>query len=145
MDINEFFRDMRFALDFAFNFDTMQIESTIPSRRTRIVLADGESVSIQANEFSYCSPRQNFTADELATFINPYFSCEIGFPSFKADEWMEYAEQPEIPTDTVYGYVPVGVVQAVLDLHGGIDVDATLKLKHDREVARQTKLIEQLT
>ncbi len=30
-----------------------------------------------------------------------------------------YAEDPDNPTETVYGYVPVGVVQALAAKHGG--------------------------
>ena len=33
---------------------------------------------------------------------------------------MEYAENPDDPTDTVYGWVPVEVVEAVVNNHGGI-------------------------
>lgn len=33
---------------------------------------------------------------------------------------MEYAENPDEPTDTVYGYVPVSVVEAVINSRGGI-------------------------
>ncbi len=136
MNINEFFKDVRFVTDFAFNYGTMQRDENIPCRRTRIILADGKSVSVQANEHAYCSPRENMFLDGLSRYDTPYFKYEIGFPSFKAAEWMEYAEQPEQPTETVYGYVPVDVVQAVLDAHGGIDVEATLAFKKKREEDR---------
>lgn len=33
---------------------------------------------------------------------------------------MEYAENPSEPTDTVYGYVPVSIVEAVINSRGGI-------------------------
>lgn len=33
---------------------------------------------------------------------------------------MQYAEDEDRPTATVYGYVPVSVVEALIDKHGGI-------------------------
>ena len=36
---------------------------------------------------------------------------------------MEYAEDPENPTETVYGYVPSEVVQAVLDKHNTLAIE----------------------
>ena len=49
---------------------------------------------------------------------------ECGFPtSTPGWELMEYAETPEDPTNTVYGYVPVDVVRRELESHGMSDVD----------------------
>lgn len=58
------------------------------------------TVSIQANEYAYCSPRKN---------CSEYTHVEIGFPSFKfSDSFIgKYAEDKENPLDTVYAYVPV--------------------------------------
>ena len=140
MNIHEFMQDKRFALNYAFNFSNMSIDEDIPTTRTRIILADGESVSVQANEYAYCSPRENkFWSELLYYHAVPYYEYELGFPSFVAGEWLEYAEQPEKPTDTVYGYVPVDLVQKVLDTHGGIDVEATLAFKQKREEERKAK------
>ena len=47
-------------------------------------------------------------------------SVEIGFPSCEEPLIMPWAESPETPTDTVYGYVPVDVVTNVIVKHGGI-------------------------
>ena len=33
---------------------------------------------------------------------------------------MAYCEIPETPTETVYGYVPVGIVEALIESHGGM-------------------------
>ena len=33
---------------------------------------------------------------------------------------MNYAETPENPTETVYGWVPVEVVESVIEKHGGL-------------------------
>lgn len=139
MNIHEFMQDKRFAINYAFNFTDMSMDENIPTTRTRIILADGESVSVQANEYCYCHPRSNLSWIDLSSFSIPYYEYEIGFPSFVAGEWLEYAEQPEKPTDTVYGYVPVDLVQKVLDTHGGIDVEATLAFKQKREEERKVK------
>ena len=52
---------------------------------------------------------------------------EIGFPSQKESLIMRYCEDESKPTDTVYAFVPFNVVNDVLEKHGGIDIDATLK------------------
>lgn len=80
-------------------------------RNPRVVCLDGFSISIQANRFAYCTPRE----DE-----GPYSSVECGFPSDRpGSELLEYAEQKEDPTGTVYGYVPLEVVRSELLSHGG--------------------------
>ena len=47
------------------------------------------------------------------------------------EKWAEFApfDEDEVPdyTDTVYPYVPVGVVDKVLKKHGGIDLAETLR------------------
>ena len=140
MNIHEFMQDKRFAIGYALDYSSMTTDEDIPTTRTRIILVDGESVSVQANEYCYCSPRENQSWGELLHYHSvPYFKYEIGFPSFVAGEWMGYADQPEKPIDTVYGYVPADVVQRVLDAHGGIDVEATLAFKQKREEERKAK------
>lgn len=139
MNIHEFMQDKRFAIYYAFDFASMAMDENIPTTRTRIVLADGESLSVQANEYAYCHPRSNLSWIDLGYYDVPYYEYEIGFPSFVDATWLEYAEQPEKPTDTVYGYVPADVVQQVLDAHGGIDVEATLLFKQKREDERKAK------
>jgi hypothetical protein len=80
-------------------------------RFKRITCADGLSFSAQANEGAYCSPRDG---------VGPWVSVEIGFPSVVVEELMQYAENPEDPTGTVYGWVPVEVVESVIEKHGGL-------------------------
>jgi hypothetical protein len=69
-------------------------------------------MSVQANESAYCSPRHNDSGK--------YSFVEVGFPSEKEALLMPWAESPEDPTGTVYGYVPVDVVTNVLVKHGGM-------------------------
>lgn len=79
----------------------------------RIVCKDGTSVSVQASKFTYCAPRNDH---------GPWSSVELGFPSVKPnDTIMQYAESPDAPTDTVYGYVPLHEVAAWIDEHGGVE------------------------
>ncbi len=76
-----------------------------------ICCADGLEFSAQASAFHYSVPREN---------QGPWTAVEIGFPNQVVDEFLEYADDPENPTDTVYGRVPVAVVEAVVEKHGGI-------------------------
>ncbi|MBT4147279.1 MAG: hypothetical protein HOE45_10490 [Gammaproteobacteria bacterium] len=82
----------------------------------RMHFKSGFNVSIQANETNYCEPRNN---------IGPYTSVELGFPSAPEPLIIGYAEDADNPTETVYGWVPAGVVQALISKHGGIE-DGTL-------------------
>lgn len=67
-----------------------------------ITLADGTGLSVQAGEYLYSTPREDF-----AEFTH----VEVGFPSFTPpDSWMEYAEDVERPKGTVYGYIPIELV-----------------------------------
>ena len=86
----------------------------ILERRPAVRCADGFSVSVQASENNYCSPRENLPDGS-------YEEVELGYPS-EADELiMEYAENPDgSPTDSVYGYVPVSVVEELIWKHGGM-------------------------
>lgn len=76
----------------------------------RIKCADGFSLSVQATWGAYCLPRRN---------LGPWHQVEVGFPSAKPELIMDYAEQPERPTETVYGYVPIKLVEQLIALHGG--------------------------
>ena len=77
-----------------------------------VVCADGFTMSVQANENAYCSPRIN-NAER-------YTSCEVGYPSQVEDLILEYAEDKEHPTDTVYGWVPSERISLVIAKHGGM-------------------------
>jgi hypothetical protein len=86
--------------------------------RPRIYCKDGSSLSVQGSHTHYCTPRIDR--------INYYSSVEVGYPSIVPPaNWEEYCEQWENPTDTVYGYVPVDMVEAFIQDHGGIDEETT--------------------
>lgn len=79
--------------------------------RPRAVCKDGFEISIQASFHHYCSPR--------TTFEGPYAEVELGYPSEDEPLIHDYAEGDDY-TNTVYGYVPVGIVDQVLEKHGGL-------------------------
>lgn len=95
-------------------------------RVKRIECVDGFSMSVQAGEGMYCSPRRD-GADS-------YWEVEVGYPSEKPKFFAEYAEGSTQwdedaenygettynYTDTVYGYVPIELVEQEIAAHGGI-------------------------
>ena len=80
-------------------------------RYRRIVCADGFNMSVQASEASYSEPRNN---------SGPYTAVEVGFPSREDSILLQYAENPDRPTDSVYGWVPIDIVQLCIEAHGGM-------------------------
>ena len=123
--------------------ETINIATPAPGHyyqkvRPRIVCNDGYSASVQASEYMYCEPRytqwqnengwqvingnyygsseipRNFETDRFT----PYESVELGFPS-EADKLIyKYAEDDDY-TNTIYCYVPVKIVEQLIEKHGG--------------------------
>lgn len=88
-------------------------------RLAKIVCADGTSLSVQASEYHHSTPRSN---------AGPYTHVEVGFPSTAPPTfWKDFCEDPEKPTETVYGYVPIDYVLFFIASHGGIDREVTFK------------------
>ncbi len=81
---------------------------------------DGFNMSVQASSTHYCSPRES---------TNKYTAMETGYPSEYEADIIEYAEDLDNPTDTVYGYVPIEVIHDIIEKHGGIDVEKTFNNK----------------
>ena len=77
----------------------------------RVVCVDGFTMSVQADDFTYCAPRNN---------EGPYTAVEVGFPSEHEELIIDWAEDDSSPTETVYGYVPSHIVSLVLAKHGGM-------------------------
>jgi len=69
-------------------------------------------MSVQARATSYCSPRRDDAEH--------YESVEIGYPNRLETLLLHYAEDPENPEGTVYGWVPVSLVTLVIAKHGGM-------------------------
>ena len=78
----------------------------------KVVCKDGFAMSVQAGETQYCSPRQ--------TGAERYTEVEIGFPNRSEDLLLEFAEDSDKPTETVYSYVPASLVALVIAKHGGM-------------------------
>lgn len=82
------------------------------NRYERIVCADGFSMSVQAHQSAYCTPRRNRAS--------VYESVEVGFPTEREELLMDFCEDVMNPTATVYGWVPVQTVTNVIVKHGGM-------------------------
>ena len=83
----------------------------------RINCLDGESLSVQASSGHYCSPRDD---------VGPYTEVEVGYPTCSPPKsMMEFAENAENPTATIYAWVPVPVVREFIEDHGGFTKDGS--------------------
>lgn len=102
--LNAYLMDQRDLKD-----ERVQNDDSFPLAK-RIYCKDGFSLSVQATHGAYCTPRRN---------VGPWIKVEVGFPSAAPELIMEWAEQPEKPTDTVYGHVPIKLVAELIALHGG--------------------------
>ena len=78
----------------------------------QITCQDGFTMSVQANEGAYCMPRIDSASK--------YVAVEVGYPSKKEDLLLEWAESPQTPTQSVYGWVPAAQITLVVAKHGGI-------------------------
>ena len=77
----------------------------------QIICADGFTMSVQASENAYSTPKEN---------EGPYTAAEVGYPTEEESLLMQYVEDETKPTDTVYPYVPSSVISLVCVKHGGI-------------------------
>lgn len=97
-------------------YSTSNLGDYHPFIRTRIQCNDGFSISIQASTGHYCKPRR--------TFEGPYTEVELGYPSCSEESILPYKEEDWCePQDTIYPYVPVEVVDKMIQKHGGIIYD----------------------
>lgn len=78
-----------------------------------MVCKDGFSFSVQVSETHYCTPRENDAVH--------YTRAEVGYPSGPVPTLEEFGSG-----DGIYGYVPIEIIEAVVDAHGGYDEKATL-------------------
>jgi hypothetical protein len=117
------------------------------SGEAKITCADGFTLSVIAGGGTYCHPRpvlcyhsadhdmvhEPFAPyeDVAHDYEGPYDQVEVGFPSERPEpweEWRQFAEESEKPTETVYGYVPVGMVRVLVANHGGEREEGALVL-----------------
>ena len=123
MKINEFIKNNLKVT--TLSEDPLMKHMMTSSRLPHIICADGFSMSVQVGYSLYSTPKK---------IAKRYSAVEIGFPSEPEElikEWAEFTpfDEDAAPdyTDTVYPYVPVGVVHKVLKKHGGIDLAETLR------------------
>lgn len=77
-----------------------------------MICKDGYNVSMQANKFVYCSPRQDN--------VDHYDEVELGLPSEHDDLLTDYAEDmSKGQTKTIFPYTPVEIVNELIHKHGG--------------------------
>ena len=122
MNINEFIKNNLKVT--SYSTDPSMSHMLTSTRLPKIVCEDGFEMSVQVGFSLYSTPKK---------VAKRYSAVEIGFPSAPEPLIAEYAEDWEIENDddsrlceTVYGYVPVGVVDKVLKKHGGINLTQTL-------------------
>jgi hypothetical protein len=84
------------------------------NQNKRIEFENGGSISVQASEFTYCTPRDN---------TGPYVSVEVGFPEgvHIPDSWESHADYwPRDDDDKtwrdsqVFGWVPVERIRELI-------------------------------
>lgn len=80
--------------------------------RPPIVCVDGFKLSVQVGWRLYCTPRDD---------KGPWTAVEVGWPSLPEPLLFDYVESGfgSEWTDSVYPYVPIELVAAVIDCHGG--------------------------
>jgi hypothetical protein len=87
--------------------------------RPKIVCMDGFKMSVQGHEMTYSIPKKVGIEFE---------AMEIGFPSQQEDLIIEFIDRPgHEPTQSVYGFIPINLIEQVIEKHGGIDEQATFK------------------
>ena len=85
-----------------------------------VICNDGFTFSLQAGPSHYSTPK------EMADY---YSAFEIGYPSTEESLWEQWIEPGNEPTESVYGWVPQDIINAVIKKHGGIDEREFIKEK----------------
>ncbi len=88
-----------------------------------IACVDGFRLSVIAGRGAYCTPRPGgFPYSTPEDYPGPFTHVEVGYPSVRPEPWSEwrgFCEDAASPTDTVYACVPVALVRALIESHGG--------------------------
>ena len=133
MTLQEFVNTMAFGMLMANNNECkrtkMGMENAYMSTHfllPRIHCKDGFNISIQVNKGNYCASENG-----VRTFGTDWKLVEWGFPSEQIDGEKYNAEEifyeEKIDTaQSVGGYVEIELMDALLQEHGGIDLQATL-------------------
>ena len=119
MKINDFFRKYMTVERYQRNYSLggkQEDHKMIITRNPYVICNDGFKMSVQVGETLYSSPKG---------YSKKYVEAEIGYPSEREPLLDKYAEKDFDTdcdyTDTVYPYVPIKVIDMVIEKHGGID------------------------
>ena len=93
----------------------------------RIHCKDGFNISIQVHHGNYCESENG-----TRTFGLDWKLVEWGFPSSEIDAQKYNAEDDGDTTNTVGGYVEIGLIDELCEEHGGIDLAKTLQAEFNK-------------
>ena len=122
---------------------TVMLEYLLPvsiyqDERPIVVCNDGFRLSIQASKYHLCTPLKNNRTD-YTTFELSMLSEEIP----ELEEFKIYDNGPLNRFDTqTYGFVPREIVEEILEEHGGINKELTLKPMKLDGIRLQTRGLE---
>lgn len=114
-----------------FNTPGVPWPESFVTRPNWITCVDGYKLSVIAGPSTYCIPKPELIPSIPAnvydgtidpTYSGPYTHVEVGFPSERPEpwsEWLRHVEDPDNPTGTVYSFVPIELVQELINTHGG--------------------------
>ena len=92
----------------------------------RIYCNDGFNISVQVNNGNYCGSENG-----IRKFGLDWKLVEWGFPSSPIDG-KKYNAESSPTTESVGGYVEVGLIDELCEEHGGVDLAKTLQEEYDK-------------
>ena len=92
----------------------------------RIYCKDGFNISIQVHQGNYCASENG-----IRTFGLDWKLVEWGFPSEHIDG-KKYKSESSPTTESVGGYVEIGLIDELCEEHGGVDLAKTLQEEFDK-------------
>ena len=134
MTLTEYINTMAFGIIYGLSGNAvectrMSMEKTYNSNyfylMPRIYCKDGFSISIQISKGHYSGSENG-----IRTFGIDWKLVEWGFPSQPIDAEKYMSEDSE-SIRSVGGYVPVELMEELIEEHGGIDLQTTLQKKMD--------------
>lgn len=95
--------------------------------RALLFLNDGNCISIQASSGHYSSPRENS--------LDFYSSVEISYDSEKClDSNLIQLLSDYKDCDNICGYVPIEIIEKIIEYHGGIDYKKSLPEEYQSSI-----------
>ncbi len=83
----------------------------------RVICKDGVSLSVQADKFAYCTPKENDAAIYTHVEVGYIFADNRLFPARTPRGWKKYQDGRG---SAVYAYVPAALLLAFIKKHGGM-------------------------